>query len=1282
MPQEKSRALTAAVARAIHQWGPSAIAVSATALPLYAFAADECGIPIPGEPVVCDASNNPYEDGIAFDNVADDLELILQSGANIERAPGGNNHGIRIESPGGAITVRAEENSTISVSGADAHGIRVHGARDIVIESSAAIYGGRGGLRGWIFDPTSSDDILISVGEPGFIRITEASGTGIDATNDGGGAATAVLAGRIESTEWGTYAVHAFVGAAGNGGDATTEITETGSVLLNSGWGAGTYSLAYGAGAARSIVAGTITALGVDDVGLLSVYASPAGSGSTFAELTETGVVSTAGSAGFGVWAITYGLGPVDARSFGRITTLGDDAVGLRVDITNAASAADALALAGGTGTIDTSGDFAHAISMYNSGAGASSVFVDGDAAITTRGAAAHGVYGRTGGLLSLVQSASSSLTASGLESFGSHLKTASDVTQRLSGAVTASGEFGIGAASFADGSAEQTIEATATIRGGWQFDTTGLGPSFGYASSGVLLDAGTSAHLINHGTITAGSDRAVIARGDDVTIDNSGSLTGFIELSGNNSAVFNNAAAATFELRHFADTDGDDVRDTKRVAIADFGSPASVFNNASDAILKLALIENELTSDATGYYIPTTGLDLRPLDNSVYQLNRAGIVQGQLVNLATFNHSGVIDLRGPAIGNTLVITGAPTATGAPGNGLFVSNGGSLLLNVLLNEGIAPGGNSGSQADVLIVDGTQLGSGATRIVVDRKEGDGAQTPGNGILLVEVRNKALSAPDVFTLQGDYVQNGMPSIVLGAYAYSLFHNGAGDDNTDGNWYLRSSLSDLNPPDPDPDPDPEPEPDPNPNPDPEPDPDPNPNPNPEPDPDPNPNPDPGPDPDPNPNPDPEPDPDPNPNPDPGPDPDPNPNPDPEPDPDPNPNPDPGPDPDPNPNPDPETDPDSNPDPDTDPDPNSEPDPNENPEPEPEQDPESESEQDPEEEADPDDKDEAEESDSSPPPEVAPRFQPGVPVYESYTVNLQALNTLPSLQQRVGNRVWAGDADADSSGAWGRTYGANSTDRAATSSAAVEQSIETRKLQLGVDRLLFNTDDGDRLIASLAIEYGEADSTVRSIFGDGRLSTKGYGLGTMWTWYGHKGTYLDAQAQINRYKSDLQSSLLGQLVKDHDGSGKAFSLEAGKKIALDEIWSITPQTQLVYSSVKFDRFTDPAGAVVSTNDAASLTSRAGLAITREHATQHRVSHAYLIANFIYEWENGLHTQVSGVNIERMDRRQWGELGIGASINWSNGVRLYGEFSGKSTLHDISESYVVHGTVGIGVRF
>src|SRR5690606_39779418 len=89
---------------------------------------------------------------------------------------------------------------------------------------------------------------------------------------------------------------------------------------------------------------------------------------------------------------------------------------------------------------------------------------------------------------------------------------------------------------------------------------------------------------------------------------------------------------------------------------------------------------------------------------------------------------------------NSLVITANPAAGGAPGTGIFTSNNGALYLNTVMNEGVVPGGGSGSYSDVLVVDGTVLGTGPTRITIDLREGVGAQTVDSGLLLVEVRTR--------------------------------------------------------------------------------------------------------------------------------------------------------------------------------------------------------------------------------------------------------------------------------------------------------------------------------------------------------------------------------------------------------------------------------------------------------------------------------------------------------------------------------------------------------------
>src|SRR5690606_4592067 len=128
-----------------------------------------------------------------------------------------------------------------------------------------------------------------------------------------------------------------------------------------------------------------------------------------------------------------------------------------------------------------------------------------------------------------------------------------------------------------------------------------------------------------------------------------------------------------------------------------------------------------------------------------------------------------------------------------------------------------------------------------------------------------------------------------------------------------------------------------------------------------------------------------------------------------------------------------------------------------------------------------------------------------------LQALNSLPTLQQRIGNRSWAAGVNPEGSGIWGRMEGTRSRANAAISTSLSDQNVNSWKMQLGADRVLTGTEKGERLMAGLTAYYGEANSHVRSIFGNGSLKTDGYGFGATLTWYGLQGFYVDGQAQIS---------------------------------------------------------------------------------------------------------------------------------------------------------------------------
>ncbi len=707
---------------------PILAAGSLLALTSPASADDECNLPVGGS-VTCTVGDGPFPTGISYDAGNSSLELIIESGVQIEVdfTPTTNDvDGIDLDGEGvdaaDLLRVEARDGVSITAGGINSDGLQVHadgGNTSVEIVSAADItvsdYGGSNGIIGRIDDgngnqTTSTGSISIvqlegssvTVSTPG--AIAGLPGVGIYGINYGLGAVSIEANGSItvDSVGWGAYGISGWANNADATGDVDIVLGGTGQVWTNADEGVGIYALNSGSGGAAITVSGGIETLGSFADGAIANVANAGSSAIASVAVTETGEVWTRGDFSYGVWATNSGVGDAIISHDGTVRSDGYSSIGL---VANALQS------------------------------GASLVTVSGD--------------------------------------------------------VTASGELAVGIqARSSQSTATVILSETARILGGWD----GID---GEKAAGVTLRSLEGSTLINAGTILAGSDRAIAdlghwegASGALVTT-NSGHITGYIELADVAGNGFTNTAGGLFDVRHFADTDGDGVRDTKRVAISDFGNIASSFENQAGATVRLAVIDGNgpVTVEAGGYYVPTTGITDIPLEPGFYDLTRAGIVQGQFVNLGTFLHAGLLDLRGPQIGNTLVITGNPVAGGDPGAGVFVSDGGVLLLNTVLNAGVVPGGGSGSYSDVLIVDGTELGSGPTRIIIDRREGSGAPTPDNGILLVEVRDAAASAADVFTLQGDYVADGQQRIIGGLYSYALFHNGVGDDAADGNWYLRN-------------------------------------------------------------------------------------------------------------------------------------------------------------------------------------------------------------------------------------------------------------------------------------------------------------------------------------------------------------------------------------------------------------------------------------------------------------------------------------------------------------
>ncbi len=346
---------------------------------------------------------------------------------------------------------------------------------------------------------------------------------------------------------------------------------------------------------------------------------------------------------------------------------------------------------------------------------------------------------------------------------------------------------------------------------------------------------------------------------------------------------------------------------------------------------------------------------------------------------------------------------------------------------------------------------------------------------------------------------------------------------------------------------------------------------------------------------------------------------------------------------------------------------------------------------------------------------FLPTIPTYESYANVLLGLNTLPTLQQRVGNRFWAGEGNVviaqgdggpnsapeaapspeeaaasvfiEENAIWTRIAGAHGHYEPDVSTAGSQFDASQWRAQAGVDFMLTENGDG-KLIGGLTAHYGQASADVAAAAGNGSIDATGAGLGATLTWYGNNGFYADAQASYSWYDSDLASDDFGASVTGNDGSGYALSIETGKRIALNNGWTTTPQAQLVYSKVDFDDFTGPIGELVALQQAESLKGRLGITADREASWQGdggdlRRSHVYAIANLHYEFLDGAQVNVAGTSFSQRQDRLWGELGLGGSYNWADDkYSLYGEADISTSLANFADSYELSGTAGFRVKF
>lgn len=328
---------------------------------------------------------------------------------------------------------------------------------------------------------------------------------------------------------------------------------------------------------------------------------------------------------------------------------------------------------------------------------------------------------------------------------------------------------------------------------------------------------------------------------------------------------------------------------------------------------------------------------------------------------------------------------------------------------------------------------------------------------------------------------------------------------------------------------------------------------------------------------------------------------------------------------------------------------------------------------------------------------FSPSASSYEAYPAILLGLIDMPTFQQRIGNSYMpnagrssdgyvnpepaadVGPEPVKLANFWTRIEGATGHYEG-KSDTGTEYDLDRYRVQVGIDGRLGESEDGI-LIAGISAQYGHADADLESDSGDGSNKTDSYGGGLSLTWLGTSGFYADAQAMAHYLESDLKSAVLGDLVEDNEGWGYGLSLELGRKLALDDVISITPQAQLAYTSVEFDDFTDGQGVDVSLDKGESLKGRLGVALGFDSTEGgDGRGHVYTIANLTYEFLDAQSVDVAGTDVEFEPEDFGGELGLGGSYEWAEGkYAVHGEALGQTSFEG---SYGIKGSAGFSVKF
>lgn len=297
-------------------------------------------------------------------------------------------------------------------------------------------------------------------------------------------------------------------------------------------------------------------------------------------------------------------------------------------------------------------------------------------------------------------------------------------------------------------------------------------------------------------------------------------------------------------------------------------------------------------------------------------------------------------------------------------------------------------------------------------------------------------------------------------------------------------------------------------------------------------------------------------------------------------------------------------------------------------------------------------------------------VAVYETIPSLIGATIKAETYHQRVGNRTWFSQSDAE--GVWMKFYGENSSVTPDRSTEVSSYDLNSSSIQIGADKLLTETERG-ALIGGVVLSYDRASVETADMSAD----VDGYGVMGTLTYADINGAYVDAQLKVSNGSMDVHG------VSGVDTSARMLSIEGGRKFDAGQGWTVTPQAQITFASVDFDDFTGQDGEVVSDEDGESTNLRVGASAQRGWENANGDFGTFYMTGNLHKTIDGyVSVDVSGSEIRMSNDGLSAEVGIGGSYTWDKGrSTIYGEVSGYKGISG-SDLSGAKANVGLRIRF